>query len=232
MPLCIYRGSRSSLISRIVIPVWQSKGLHITASTFRTSALLRQGCQLAPLLWAMASGCIVKEISHSPDPIPSAWLQDNMTTYADDIHLKECCRSVAQFNRALHYFGLVLDALTRRDMVVNTTKSAILLRYKGHFLKDWLRRHRIAVKDGHALRFRSPHGKEYQILIRDRHTYLGVSLSYQDMSKHTVSHRLQAANQAWQRLRKILCAPRHLELGQRLTLWKATILPTLTVWLQ
>ena len=47
------------------------------------------------------------------------------------------------------------------------------------------------------------------------------------MPKQTVSHRLQAANLAWQRLRKILCAPRQLELSQRLTLWKATILPTL-----
>ena len=48
-----------------------------------------------------------------------------MTTYADDIHLNACCRSVAQLDRALHYFGLVLDALTRHDMVINTTKSAI-----------------------------------------------------------------------------------------------------------
>ena len=77
------------------------------------------------------------------------------------------------------------------------------------------------------LRFRSSQGREYRIPIKDKHTYLGVSLSYQDMPKQTVSHRLQATNQAWQRLRKILCAPRQLELGQRLTLWKATILPTL-----
>ena len=188
---------------------------------------LRQGCQLAPLLWAMAVGCIVRAVAHSSASIPPTWLQDNMTTYADDIHLKACCRSVAQLDRALHYFGLVLDALTRHDMVVNTTKSAILLRYKGHFLKTWLRRHRVAVKDGHVLRFRSPQGQEYQIPIQDKHTYLGVSLSYQDMSKQTVSHRLQVANQAWQRLRKILYAPRQLELNKRLTLWRATILPTL-----
>ena len=37
----------------------------------------------------------------------------------------------------------------------------------------------------------------------------------------------QAANLAWQRLRKILWAPRNLQLGHRISLWKASILPTL-----
>ena len=46
-------------------------------------------------------------------------------------------------------------------------------------------------------------------------------------SRHTTSHRLQAANSAWQRLRGILCSARNLALADRTALWKATVLPTL-----
>ena len=134
---------------------------------------LRQGCQLAPSLWAMAVGCIAKEVATSSLDLPSTWLQENMTTYADDIHLKECCRSIVHLNRTLNRFGLVLDALTKHDMVVNTAKSAILIRHRGNFVKAWLRRHHIAVKGGHVLKFRSPKGQEYQIPVKEQHTYLG-----------------------------------------------------------
>ena len=59
------------------------------------------------------------------------------------------------------------------------------------------------------------------------HVYLGVKISYYSSAKHTVAHRIQAANHAWQRLRRILCSRTQLDVGKRLAIWKATVIPTL-----
>ena len=189
---------------------------------------LRQGCQLAPLLWAISMGYVYKTVAKDvANPITPQWLQDNTSTYADDIHMMETARTVHSLDRILHHFGAMLDALTENRMIINATKSAFLLRHRGSFIKRWLRQHRQATPEGDVLYFRTPRGTAYRIPIREQHTYLGIKISYHSMARHTTTHRLQAANGAWQRLRGILCSTNHLALADRLSLWKATILPTL-----
>ena len=112
-------------------------------------------------------------------------------------------------------------------MVINPGKSAIILRHRGTFIKGWLRRHLIHKTDGDVLRLRSPQGVVYEIPLRDQHTYLGIRISYHSQSRCSVTYRLQAANQAWQRLRSVLCSTRHLSQRHRLQLWKTTVWPTL-----
>ncbi|CAE7020812.1 Pol [Symbiodinium sp. CCMP2456] len=182
---------------------------------------LRQGCQLAPTLWAMAVGWIYKHIwdSSSPDTM-QPWLQANSTTYADDIHLKETATTTTGLDKALYRFGLVLDALAEQGMLINAGKSAFLLRHRGSFLKKWRRRHYLSTSEGDFLHFRTPGGTAYRIPLREQHTYHA-------MASHTALHRIQAANAAWQRLRRILCSPRQLQLTARISLWKSTVLPTL-----
>ena len=189
---------------------------------------LRQGCQLAPILWALGMGFVFKSVAADPaNQVTTTWLQSNTTTYADDIHLMEVARSSLHLDRILHNFGTMLDALADNDMIINATKSAVLLRHRGSFIKKWLRRHKQHTSDGDLLYFRTPKGREFRFPIREQHTYLGVKISYHAMAKHTVQHRLQVANQAWQRLRGVLCSRGRLELSHRISLWKATVLPTL-----
>ncbi|CAE7242509.1 Pol, partial [Symbiodinium sp. CCMP2456] len=189
---------------------------------------LRQGRQLAPTLWALAVGCIYKHIrdSSAPDTM-QPWLQANSTTYADEIHLKETATTTTGLDKALYRFGLVLDALAGQGMIINAGKSAFLLKHRGSFLKKWRRRHCLSTSEGDLLLFRTPGGTAYRIPLREQHTYLGVRISYHAMASHTALHRIQAANAAWQRLRRILCSPRQLQLTARISLWKSTVLPTL-----
>ena len=189
---------------------------------------LRQGCKLAPLLWTMALEQIHRELLAEEDPLITAtWLQHSSTTYADDIHLREIMWTVQDLDNMVYRFCKVLDALQAHGMVINSGKSAFLLRYRGSFIKAWLRRHLVHKDHGDSLRIRSPGGTVYEIPLKDQHTYLGIRISYHSQSKHAAAHRLQAAQHAWQRLKGILCSTRHLAQWHRLQLWKTIILPTL-----
>ncbi|CAE7308635.1 unnamed protein product, partial [Symbiodinium microadriaticum] len=189
---------------------------------------LRQGCQLAPILWAMGMGYVFKSVAtDTTNQVTTAWLQSNTTTYADDIHLMEVARTSSHLDRILHKFGTMLDALVDNDMLINAAKSAVLLRHRGSFIKKWLRRHKQHTSEGDLLYLRTPKGREFRFPMRDQHTYLGVKISYHAMARHTTQYRLQVANQAWQRLRGVLCSSGRLALAHRISLWKATVLPTL-----
>ena len=189
---------------------------------------LRQGCKLAPLLWTMALEQIHRELLDENDPLlTAAWLQHSSTTYADDIHLREVMRTAQDLENMVYRFCKVLDALRAHGMVINSGKSAFLLRYRGSFIKAWLRRHLIHKEQGDCLRLRGPSGTVYEIPLKEQHTYLGIRISYHSQSRHAVAHRLQAAQHAWQRLKGILCSTRHLAQWHRIQLWKTTILPTL-----
>eukprot|EP00439_Symbiodinium_sp_Y106_P056973 s2801_g8.t1 len=188
---------------------------------------LRQGCKLAPLLWTMALEQIYRELVAEGDALLTvAWLQGSLTIYADDIHLQELMH-IHELDKMVYRFSKVLDALSAHGMVINSGKSAILLRHRGSFIKGWLRRHLIHKPDGDMLRFRSPAGTIYEIPLREQHTYLGIRISYHSQARHAVTYRLQVAQQAWQRLKGILCSGRHLAQSHRLQLWRTTILPTL-----
>ncbi|CAE7215921.1 unnamed protein product [Symbiodinium sp. CCMP2592] len=189
---------------------------------------LRQGCKLAPLLWTLALAQIYREILAEGDPLLTApWLEQCSTIYADDIHLKDTVQNTRELDDMVYRFSKILDALAAHGMVINSAKSALLLRHKGSFIRGWLRRHLIPKPEGDLLRFRSPRGTVYEIPLRDHHTYLGIRISYHSQAKQAVTYRLQAANQAWQRLRGVLCSTRHLAQTHRLCLWKSTVLPTL-----
>ena len=172
---------------------------------------LRQGCQLAPILWAMGMGYVFKSVAADPtNQVTTAWLQNNNTTYADDIHLMEVASTTSHLDRMLHNFGMMPNALADNDMIINATKSAVLLRHRGSFIKKWLRRHKQHTSEGDLLYLRTPKGREFRFPMRDQHTYLGVKISCHAMAKHTTLYRLQVANQAWQRLRGVLDVSRWL----------------------
>ncbi|CAE7758159.1 unnamed protein product [Symbiodinium sp. CCMP2456] len=99
---------------------------------------LRQGCQLAPTLWAMAVGYICKHIQDGQTPgTMQRWLQTNSTTYADDIHHRD-------------------TATTTLGLIASAWRS--MLWHRGSFIKKWRRRHCLHTSDGDHLLFRTPGG--------------------------------------------------------------------------
>ena len=80
---------------------------HLNRKTHVTAQQgLRQGCQLAPLLWAISMGYVYKTVAKdTANPITPQWLQDNTSTYADDIHMMETARTAQSLDRILSFSG-------------------------------------------------------------------------------------------------------------------------------
>ena len=59
------------------------------ATSIVSSRGLRQGCQLALLLWALATGHLYRLLEQESHPWPVRdWLRQSTTSYADDFHLQ------------------------------------------------------------------------------------------------------------------------------------------------
>ena len=185
---------------------------------------VRQGCLLAPLLWSLCTGYLLVSLQQVVSP---EWVAQSITGYADDFHASDRVKSYQDLENAEYRFGSLLDVLADANMCINQKKSAILLRVRGSFAQRWLRHHQLKRDTGPHLRIRTPKGRQYEFPLKEHHVYLGVKISYYSSAKHTVAHRIQAANHTWQRLRRILCSRTQLDVWKRLAIWKATVIPTL-----
>ena len=58
----------------------QKECLHI----FSVTRGVRQGCSSAPLLWTTVMVLLLDSLQHT---VPLQWIQNNITIYADDIHV-------------------------------------------------------------------------------------------------------------------------------------------------
>ena len=174
---------------------------------------VRQGCLLAPLLWSLCAGYLLVSLQQVVSP---EWVAQSITGYADDFHASDRVKSYQDLENAEYRFGSLLDVLADANMCINQKKSAILLRVRGSFAQRWLRHHQLKRDTGPHLRIRTPKGRQYEFPLKEHHVYLGVKISYYSSAKHTVAHRIQAANHAWQRLRRILCSRTQLDV------WKTT----------
>ena len=120
----------------------------------------------------------------------------------------------------------LLDVLTEARLVVNQSKSAVLISLPQTFAKRWKRRCCVKREEGTKLRIRTPAGHVFEIPIVEKHPYLGVVITYGDVVQLTARHRTQLAWTAWGRLRPLLSAQAP-SLRHRLRLWRACIPPIL-----
>ena len=185
---------------------------------------VRQGCRIAPMLWAISTVLIMRRADAS---IGSSWSRDHLTAYADDFHAGEIIRRSEDLSKALWRFGAFLDCLTSAHLVVNSQKSAILLRLCKGLAPAWRRSHIKKGPDGPFLSFCSPGGTRYNIPLKQEHVYLGLVISYHSSETASVSHRTRAAWATWTRLRPALTSASAPARDLRLRLWRACVPPTL-----
>ena len=185
---------------------------------------VRQGCRIAPMLWAISTVLIMRRADAI---IGSSWSRDHLTAYADDFHAGEIIHRSDDLSKALWRFGAFLDCLTSAHLVVNSQKSAILLRLCKGLAPAWRRSHIKKGPDGPFLSFCSPGGTRYNIPLKQEHVYLGLVISYHSLETASVSHRTRAAWATWTRLRPALTSASAPARDLRLRLWRACVPPTL-----
>ena len=177
-----------------VVGLLHIKALHrMTASDaafdIATKRGIKQGCKLAPSLFAFATGLLYRQIQQHIDAETLARL---LTMYADDILLQSHFDKWSDLETALELCDRLLDHLSELGFKVNPGKSALLIKLHGGSASTVRKR-----------LFRTEKGTKYITLPSGRLVshktqvpYLGIILSYFDYESQTLTHRLKASKKA------------------------------------
>ena len=184
-----------------------------------TSNGIKQGCVIAPYLWNYFS---MAYLSMLQDRRSSAWIQQVLTLFADDVWGAWEIRSAQDLDQAIADVSLVLEALETLSMTINYSKTAILLKLVGKDARRLKQKHTFMKAGQKHLRV-SVHGRECGIPIEDQHEYLGTIVTYRHRHQRNMQHRLKACTVTYQGLRTLLNGSHHLAVHHRLRLWQACI---------
>ena len=182
---------------------------------------LRQGCGLAPLLWALYSGWLLRRME-DPNLLSVA---RSATVYADDQHYSWIIRSSSDLEHAYKAIRHVLQQLRQHGLCISVDKTVILLELKGSLAAKLSARYVVHTEQGPHMKFVLD-GHTLLIKLVPQHTYLGAIISYHKYESATFKYRLGIAKSAFTRLRVIL-HNRSVPLTLRLRLWQGCIWPTI-----
>ena len=196
---------------------------HDQSELLRMFRGLRQGCSLAPALWTIYSGWLLKGLHATGDVDITA----SNTSYADDFHFCWQVLQASDMERSYRAMRTVLQGLEERHVQVNLDKTVAIIDLQGPGAKKCLDRYlvRRPRHEGLFLKFMIA-GEARYVQVKPSHTYLGVSISYKKPEQETAKLRLDLATGAFRRLKKILTC-RDVPLKLRLQLWQGTVLPTM-----
>ena len=176
---------------------------------------IKQGCKLAPSLFAFATGLLYSQVQQHID---AATLARLLTMYADDILLQSHFDNWAELEAALELCDSLLDRLSQLAFKVNPGKSALLIRLRGGSASTARKR-----------LFRKEHGSRYVAMPSGRLVshktqvpYLGIILSYFDYESLTLTHRLKASKKALSDVAHAVRNYRVLSEHRRRSIWAIT----------
>ena len=188
-----------------------------TKFSVATKRGIKQGCKLAPSLFAFVTGLLYRKLASQLNQDELARL---LTMYADDILLQSHFDSLDALTRALDCCDLLLDQLTALGFRVNPTKSALLLQLHGG---SAVTARRMLMRTMAGNKFVSlPSGR--LISYKTQVPYLGIILSYQDYEMRTLAHRLKASKAAMAEVAHAVRNHRVLSESRRKSIW------TITAW--
>ena len=183
---------------------------------------VKQGCTLAPLLWAIYSTYLAHLIGNATD---YDWMLRCMTLYADDTHLHwsvSCTRDLVFMRKCIQ---VIFRIYQEHGMKVNPHKSTFISGVIGKVGRQWLRNRQSRGGIGRTLDFGTP-GQPLLVPQSTTLKYLGVIVSYQRFEDQTLASRLQSASVTRHRLLKVLHASRFLPVQKRLQLYMACVRST------
>ena len=184
----------------------------------RTGTGIRQGCGLAPLLWASFTLLVL-------DKLQTYMRKDQLTFYSDDMHMAWDINSALDFRNAGVQIGRILTDLRNFGMTVSIDKSVVLLSLKGPHYKRacsaWIRQ----LAKGRFFCVNTAHGEQL-LPIKQDHLYLGVKIGYRQFERNTIAYRIQQSWATFHRLYRVLTS-NALSLQVRLRVWRTCVRPVL-----
>ncbi|CAE7567920.1 unnamed protein product [Symbiodinium necroappetens] len=184
---------------------------------------LRQGCPVAPILFAAWS---VRTLRLFREALPQGSDRDCYTMFADDLLGCWEFHSIADFFSSLRDVRTVFLVLAGLGMEINFRKSVAVLRLRGSAVARVSRHALVWRADGQYLRVRSD-PQDFYIPVASTMPYLGAILAYDNYELKTFRNRAQCAQMRFQELRKVLRSNGALSARHRLRLYKATVWPSL-----
>ena len=199
-------------------------GVGEQTSPVRVGVGVRQGCKAAPLLFNTFLRTFLTDLSSH---LSWEWIQNHMDLYADDIHADGVFHSECEMRQLFHHFGMILECLQDKGMVINAAKSAILLTMGGTSYRPVRARWVTKTKEGESLCIQGLHSTFWLPVVKQT-KYLGVIVSYAGFESATVAHRLSLGKLAFRRLRSWLTARKGLTTSARFHLWQTCVFPVMT----
>ncbi|OLP91680.1 LINE-1 retrotransposable element ORF2 protein [Symbiodinium microadriaticum] len=203
------------LVGKLHIQALYDMTANDQAFSIATRRGIKQGCKLAPSLFAFATFLLFRRLGAKCD---IAALQKVLTMYADDTLLQMHFDDKAQLQEALQLCDLLLDQLTELGFKVNPEKSALLLQIHGGSAQT-TRQGLITAKQGEKF-VQLPSGR--LIALKSQVTYLGIIISYQDYEMKSLRHRLQASKAALKEVAHAVRNSRAVTEKRRLSIWRIT----------
>ena len=157
------------LVGKLHIQALYDMTANDQAFSIATRRGIKQGCKLAPSLFAFATFRLGEQSDID-------MLQRILTMYADDTLLQRHFDDKQQLQEALQLCDLLLDQLTELGFKVNPEKSALLLQMHGGSAQQ-IRQSLMTTKQG-VKYAQLPSGR--LIALKSQVPYSGIVISYQD----------------------------------------------------
>ena len=190
----------------------------------RVGAGVRQGCKAAPWLFNAFVLLYLRDLAHQID---WRWLQEHLDVYADDFHVHGLFHSHAELKQLLFFFGILMEVLQEKGLMINTTKSAILLTMGGTNFRPVRQALTFRTDAGEWIKIKG-RSQTFVLPVVKQTKYLGTLISYSQFEDATVKHRTGLAHTAFHRLKKWLTARRGLDVHARMRLWTTCVYPIMT----
>ena len=183
-----------------------------------TTQGIRQGCRLAPALWAILSSQVLWDLT----PEGSTPMQLPWTLFADD-HLGHWTLQTLQDVQQMEAAILALfNTLEAYGLKVNPDKSHMVVQVKGSRLKKLVQSRTVLVKNQPHWRLQDG-DKQHLIPICNVITYLGTKLSLREGTDPTLEFRLAEAAAKTSSLRKSIRSRKGLSRSHRVRIWRTCV---------
>ena len=187
---------------------------------------LRQGCSVAPMIYACWTIRLCKVLDSRMRSTDSAgastWTQNHMSIFADDKHCHwelDSCRSL---RNALKQLRIVFSTITELGMQISIQKCLATIALKGtraakmmaKYFKNWNGQQCLVLRE---------HIHDIHIPVTHELKYLGVILSYGNFEIATAKHRIHQANINYAQLRPILRTNGPLSQARRRSVYRTCV---------